>query len=248
MATESELLAQIEELKNQLATAHAQQWKLIRTVCHELRLPLSSIKGYNDLLPLMGPISDQQKDFVTRIKKNVVRLTGMIANLHDLAMFGEGHFELKSQSFSALDALEDVCDEMETVAAEQQNKLVRDLPKTLPDLKTEEARFKQIVRILIDNACLYTPAGGQITVTAQTTDGFIKISVKDTGIGVPENERPALFTLFFRGDSEVVREKTGAGMNLYMVKRYLEFMGGSCGVEFPAEGGSNFWAKIPVAS
>lgn len=249
MADESELKAHIEQLKAELATAHAEQWKLIRSVCHELRLPLSAIKGYNDLMPLMGTISDQQKDFVVRIKKNVARMSGMIANLHDLAFMGEGTFRLKPISIPVAAALQKACREAQEVAAESHTTLTCQVPDGLPPVQADLERLAQCLRILIENACSYTPAGGQVTVSAsQASDGRIKIEVSDTGIGVPEDERAALFTLFFRGDSQVVREQTGAGMNLYMLRRFVELMDGTCGAGFPAEGGSRFWICLPAAS
>jgi signal transduction histidine kinase len=73
------------------------------------------------------------------------------------------------------------------------------------------------------------------------------MSVADAGIGVAEAERPQLFTLFFRGDVPLVREQVGAGMNLYMLRRFVETMGGAYGAEFPAGGGSRFWVRLPVA-
>ncbi len=246
MANEAELIEQVENLKTALAAAQAESWKLVRSVCHELRLPLSSIKGYNDLIPLMGPVSDQQKDFVTRIKKNVARMSGMIANLHDLAFMGEGHFILKPVALSLKEAIEKMCDEMQPAAGERSHTLNYSLPPSLPAVQADRERTEQILRILIENACWYTPPGGQITVAAQQTDGDqIQISVTDTGIGVPEEEREKLFTLFFRSDTPLVREQPGAGMNLYMVRRLIELMGGAYGAEF--EAGSRFWVSLPIA-
>ncbi len=243
-----ELLAQIENLKAQLANAQAEPWKLIRLVCHELRLPLSSIQGYNDLMPLMGPINDQQKDFVTRIKKNVGRMSGMIANLHELAYMGEGHFSLKLAPVPLAEAIEKVGREMQALASERGNTLTFNVPDSLPAVQANHERLEQVLRILIENALMYTPGGGQVTVTAGLTeDGLVQISVADAGIGVAEAERPQLFTLFFRGDVHLVREQMGAGMNLYMLRRFVEYMGGAYGVEFPAEGGSRFWVRLPVA-
>ncbi len=248
MSAESELLKQIQDLKSQLATAQADQWKLIRLVCHELRLPLTSIKGYIDLLPLMGAINDQQKDFVTRIKKNVARMNGMITNLHDLAHMGENHLTLKLMALPVAHFIEKICREMEPVAAEHQNTLTHVVPDALPTVLADRDRFEQILRILIENACWYTPPGGQVTVSAQQLDDrHVQISVTDTGIGVPEAERDKLFTLFFRGDTPLVREQTGAGMNLYMLRRFVEMMGGAYGADFPPEGGSRFWVRLPVA-
>jgi len=248
MTTESELFAQIEDLKAQLASAQAEQWKLIRLVCHELRLPLSSIQGYNDLMPLMGPINDQQKDFVARVKKNVGRMSGMITNLHELAYMGEGHFSLKLAPVSPAEAIEKVCREMQALAGERGNTLTASAPDALPAVQADRERLEKILHILIENALMYTPGGGQVTVAASPTDeGLVQFTVVDTGIGVAEAERGQLFTLFFRGDVPLVRDQVGAGMNLYMLRRFVEYMGGAYGVEFPPEGGSRFWVRLPVA-
>jgi signal transduction histidine kinase len=248
MANESELLAQLQDLQAQLAATQAQQWKLIRLVCHELNQPLSSIKGYNDLLPLTGTMTDQQKDFIARIKKNVVRMSGMIANLHDLAYMGENSFKLKLTAQSPREVIEKICDKMQAVAAEYGNTLTCALPDTLDAVLADRERLEQILRILIENACWYTPSGGRVTVTAAQADGnLVEISVTDTGIGVPEAERKLLFTLFRRGEAQIVRERVGAGMNLHMLSRLVEMMGGAYGADFPPEGGSRFWVRLPIA-
>ena len=248
MANESELLTQIRDLQAQLASAQAEQWKLIRLVCHELRLPLSSIKGYNDLMLLTGPINDQQKDFVTRIKKNVGRMTSMITHLHELAFMGEGRFSLKLVAVSPAEAIEKACQDMRTLATERGNTLVGGVRDSLPTVQADRERLEQILRILIENALMYTPSGGQVTVDAQPTEaGLVQITVADSGVGVPEAEREQLFTLFFRGDVPLVRDQVGAGMNLYMLRRFVETMGGAYGAEFPAEGGSRFWVRLPVS-
>ncbi len=248
MANEPELLAQIEDLKAQLANSQAEPWRLIRLVCHELRLPLSSIQGYNDLMPLMGPINDQQKDFVTHIKKNVGRMSGMIANLHELAYMGEGCFSLKLAPVPLAEAIKKVGRETQALASERGNTLTFSVPDSLPAVQANRERLEQVLRILVENALMYTPGGGQVAVTAGLTEqGLVQISVADTGIGVTVAERPELFTLFFRGDVPLVREQAGAGMNLYMLSRFMEYMNGVYGVEFPAEGGSRFWVRLPVA-
>jgi signal transduction histidine kinase len=249
MPTESELLAEIESLKTQLASAQAEQWKLIRLVCHELRLPLTTIKGYNDLLPLMGLINDQQKDFVTRIKKNVGRMTGMIAHLHELAYMGEGHFTVNLSPVSPAEVIEKVCRKAQSLADERGNTLAVNVPDTLPAVQADSERLEQILCALVENALMYTPGGGRVTVAASPADDArVQIAVSDTGIGVAEGERDQLFTLFFRGDAPLVREQVGAGMNLYMLRRFVEYMGGAYGAEFPEQGGSRFWVRLPASS
>jgi two-component system phosphate regulon sensor histidine kinase PhoR len=247
MANDTELLARIQELETQLASAQAKQWKLIRDVCHELRLPLTSMKGYTDLMPLIGPINDQQKDFVIRIKKNITRMSGMITNLHDLAYMGEGKFKLNPEKLPTAELIQEVCDEMQLAAEEHRNSLCCELPSALPHAYADKERTKQSLRIMIENACWYTPAGGQVTVSAEASgDKLVKIAVSDTGVGVPEAERTKLFSLFFRADVELVRAQAGAGMNLYMLRRFVDLMGGRYGADFPAEGGSRFWVCLPT--
>lgn len=244
MSTEADLLTQIADLKAQLAQSQVQQWKLVRLVCHELRLPLSSIKGYTDLLPLMGPLSDQQKDFVTRVKKNVARMSGMLSNLHDLAYIAEDTLKLNLAPVSAAECIAEVCQEMQAVAVEHDNTLTHAAPAGLPPVLADRERLAQCLRILIENACWYTPPGGSVAVTAQPAASEVEISVQDTGLGVPEADRPSLFKLFFRGDIELVRAQPGAGMGLHMLSRFVALMNGTCGADFPPEGGSRFWVRL----
>jgi len=247
MSTEAKLLAQIDDLKAQVAQSQAEHWKLVRLVCHELRLPLSSIKGYTDLLPLMGTLNDQQKDFVARVKKNVTRMSGMLSNLHDLAYLGEHTLKLKIEPVLASDCIADVCLELQPVAAEHGLALTKAAPADLPPVLADRERLAQCLRVLIENACWYTPAGGTVAVSAQPDTGAVEMAVRDTGIGVPEADRPSLFKLFFRGDIELVRQQPGAGMGLHMLSRLVELMGGAYGADFPPEGGSRFWLRLPSA-
>ncbi len=251
MADESELLAQIEMLKAQLAEAqnNPEHWKLLRHICHDLRLPLTSIKGYIDILPLMGPVNDTQKDSMLRIKKNVLRMTGMIDNLYDLAVRGDGQLQLKMETVPALEIIREAQPELEKMVVERQHTLTWCLPDSLPALNIDRKRMVQMFKILVENASWYTPVGGQITVSAETVEDHIHFAVQDNGIGIPEEDRPRLFVeLLFRGDSQIVREQAGSGLGLYMVRIFAETMGGSCGVEFPEEGGSRFWFDLPQAS
>jgi signal transduction histidine kinase len=104
------------------------------------------------------------------------------------------------------------------------------------------------VRVVLDNAHLYTPAGGKITVVAQEQDGFVRLVIADTGIGIsPKDQETYLFHKFFRADDPVVQEHKGGGSNLYVAKRLVELMGGQMGAESEPDQGSSFWLTLPVA-
>jgi two-component system phosphate regulon sensor histidine kinase PhoR len=102
---------------------------------------------------------------------------------------------------------------------------------------------------VLENAHLYTPAGGKITATAKAQNDFVRLTVTDTGIGIkPEDQETRLFTKFFRADDPVVQEHKGGGNNLYVAKRLVELMGGEMGAESELEKGSTFWFTLPVAN
>ena len=110
---------------------------------------------------------------------------------------------------------------------EKEQTLQRDLPD-LPNVTADKARLEQVVRIVMENAHLYTPAGGKIAVAGEVQDDFVRLTISDTGIGIsPEDQESRLFTKFFRGDDPVVQEHKGGGSNLYVAKRLVELVRGA---------------------
>ena len=219
-------------------------------IAHDLRLPTTNVRGYSDLLlkETVGPLSDMQKQFLSVIHNNTYFMETLTYNLSDIARIDHGRMPLNLIPMSLEASVNAVLDKLSPKIEEKEQALELDLP-ALPDVTADKARLEQVVRIVLENAHLYTPAGGKITVAAKKKDGFVRLIVTDTGIGIsPKNQETSLFTKFFRADDPVVQEHKGGGNNLYVAKRLVELMGGEMGAESELEKGSTFWLTLPVAA
>lgn len=219
-------------------------------IAHDLRLPVTSMRGYTDMMikEAVGPLNDMQRQFLTIVHANTYYLETLTYNLSDIAKIDHGSMPLNPRRVDLEDSIDEVLDKLEPKIKEKEQTLDLDLP-TLPDVIADKARLTQVVRTVIENAHLYTPSGGKITVTTQEQDGFVRLTVTDTGIGIsPEDQRDHLFEKFFRADHPVVQEHRGGGNNLYVAKRLVELMGGQMGAESEPDKGSTFWFTLPVAA
>lgn len=219
-------------------------------IAHDLRLPVTSMRGYADLLlkETVGPLNDMQRQFLSIIHANTYYLETLTYNLSDVAKIDHGRMPLKPAPVSLKDTIDEVLDKLAPKIEEKEQALELQLP-ALPDVTADKARLVQVVRILIENAHLYTPSGGKIDVVTEQQGDFVRLTVADTGIGIsPEDQRDHLFEKFFRADHPVVQEHRGGGNNLYVAKCLIELMGGQMGAESEPDRGSTFWLTLPVAA
>jgi signal transduction histidine kinase len=219
-------------------------------IAHDLRLPVTSLRGYADMLlkEAVGPLTDMQREFLSVIHANTYYLETLTYNLSDIAKIDHERMPLNLGRVSLKDSVDEVLDKLGPRIEEKEQTISLDLP-ILPNVTADKARLAQVVRVMLENAHLYTPEGGKITVTAQRQDGFVRLTVTDTGIGIsPEDQETRLFDKFFRADDPVVQEQRGGGNNLYVAKRLVELMGGQMGAESAQDKGSTFWFTLPVAA
>jgi signal transduction histidine kinase len=219
-------------------------------IAHDLRLPTTNVRGYSDLLlkETVGPLSDMQKQFLSVIHNNTYYMETLTYNLSDIARIDHDRMLLNPVPASLEANVNAVLNKLGPKIEEKEQTIELDLPD-LPDITADKTRLEQVVRIVLENAHLYTPAGGKITATAKEQNDFVRLTVTDTGIGIkPEDQETRLFTKFFRADAPVVQEHKGGGNNLYVAKRLVELMGGEMGAESELEKGSTFWFTLPVAN
>ncbi len=220
-------------------------------VSHELRTPLASIQGYTDTL-LDGALHDPAHNvrFLSIIKQNAERLGRLTADLLTLS-----RIELKTQKFqfagyyvNAL--LRQNVESMQPLADKKEVQIVIDPAPDSSEVFCDSEAVHQILANLIDNALKYTPAGGKIFVGAQALENSglekVEIYVRDTGIGIPEQELPRLFERFYRVDKARSRELGGTGLGLAIVKHLARAQGGEARVESVLNQGSTFYFTLPV--
>jgi signal transduction histidine kinase len=228
--------------------ANTAKSKFVSVVSHELRIPMTSIKGYTDLLRkgMAGPVSEQQVNFLDTIRSNVDRMSSLVADLSNISRIETGRLKLEFEMLALDDYIQDTLDSLHPKMSEKDQTLELYIPEALPKVYTDSNRFMQVMTNLVSNAWKYTPDGGWITVVARPDGEWAKIEVRDTGIGISEEDQAQLFNQFFRSEDPAVREEQGWGLGLNVTKRLVELLGGEIGVSSTLGKGSTFWFSLPT--
>ena len=213
----------------------------VANVSHELKTPLSAIKAYAETLS-NGAINDEKNRnrFVNNIEEQADRLHQLISDLLSLARIEQGNSLMEIGQVDPIRVIRTCVEEQLRAAAKKNITLTFEPADTQVLVESEEDGLRQIMVNLIDNAIKYTPEGGNVTVRTETEDDKIKISVQDTGIGIPEEMQNRVFERFFRVDKARSRELGGTGLGLAIVKHLAQSYGGTAGVVSEQGKGSCF--------
>jgi len=226
----------------------------LATVSHELRTPLTSIIGYSEMLAegLAGPMSQEQNEYVRTIMDKGETLLKLISSILDISQIEAGRVRL---NFEPSDIIEVVQSSVSSVKPQAQKKGITldvQLPKEPVNAACDRDRLRQVVVNLLANAVKFTPTNGKITViltpvSAQDDLGKkgYRISVEDSGIGIPKDQQEKIFQSFYQVDSSSTREFGGAGLGLAIVKSFVEGHGGVVKVVSAPGQGARFIAVLP---
>jgi len=221
----------------------------ISLVTHELRLPMTSIKGYADLLNsgMAGALNDQQMQFLSVIRRNLTRMSDLIRDLGDINRMDSGRMKFEAQKFDIQDTVHDVAENLREAISGRNQTLTIEMTEALPAVYADPTRVSQILTNLLSNANKYSPDGRGITIRVKQNGDFLQISVIDNGIGISQEDQARLFTQFFRAESQEVRQQQGWGLGLSIVKRMVEAQGGGIEFESTVGEGSTFSFTLPLA-
>ncbi|MCA9986025.1 MAG: GAF domain-containing protein [Anaerolineales bacterium] len=237
-------------LYEEIQMANDAKSRFISMVTHELRVPLTSIKGYADLIAkgLAGPISDQQGQFLSVISRNLTRMSTLIQDLSDLNRIESGRMRFKLEEFDLRETVEDVADSLQERFNSRQQNLKVEMPQEPIIVYADRLRTGQVLTNLVSNANKYTPDNGRIIVRVNEDAGKAAVAVMDNGLGISEEDQAKLFSQFFRSEDENVREQVGWGLGLSIVKMLVEAQGGEISVESALRRGSKFAFTLPIAA
>jgi signal transduction histidine kinase len=228
--------------------ANSAKTKFVSVVTHELRIPMTSIKGYTDLLRqgAVGAVNEMQLNFLNVIRNNVERMSALVSDLSDISHIETGRIKLNKSMVSTTEAVQEIVNNLEPRIKEKGQLLNIEVQKDLPQVYADPIRLVQVLTNLVNNAHKYTPENGMINLRASQSGEYVRFEIHDTGIGISEEDQKGLFSQFFRSESPQVREQQGWGLGLNLANRLVYLMGGEMGVQSELGKGSTFWFTIPI--
>ncbi|MBI5667282.1 MAG: HAMP domain-containing histidine kinase [Chloroflexi bacterium] len=213
---------------------------------HELRIPLTSIQGYSDMLntPGMGDLNALQQQFLGTIRTNARRMAGLMTDFSDLSKLRAGVLRTTVKMDTLKNIAMSVEKQTRPLAEELNRELVVEIPQGLPVLNLDGELLAKALVKLVENALRYTPEGGRVTLSAAADGSSIHIRVQDNGIDMTPDELAQLGTVGFRADHDLVRSYKGSGMGLPIVYGIVRLLGGS--VDVASEPGAGTTVTVTV--
>ncbi|MBN8655272.1 MAG: HAMP domain-containing protein [Anaerolineae bacterium] len=220
--------------------------EFVATVSHDLRSPLTLMRGYATMLDTVGELNEQQVGYVKKIVTGVENMSRLVNNLLDLGRieFGVG---LQVENVLVMDIIERVTSALQLQASQKNIQLTLELPRDMPSMvEADQSLLHQAVYNLVENAIKYTPPLGKVTIRTVSQQDYLIFAIEDSGIGIPEEDVPHLFEKFYRGKQREARSQPGSGLGLAIVYSIAESHRGRIWVESTVGKGSTFFLQVPL--
>lgn len=240
---------QLRQTNEKLKALDETKDEFISMASHQLRTPLTSVKGYISMVLEgdAGEISEMQRKLLDQAYVSSQRMVYLIADLLNVSRLRTGKFIIEAIPSNLADVVEGEVSQLKDTAAGRGLELTYEKPENFPTLYLDETKIRQVIMNFTDNAIYYTPRGGHINVALVEKDESIEFTVTDDGMGVPKAEQPHLFTKFYRAFNAKKARPDGTGLGLFMAKKVIISQGG--GLIFKSEEGkgSTFGFSFPKA-
>lgn len=236
------VLRKLKESNNKLLALDQTKDDFISMASHQLRTPLTSVKGYISLVMEgdAGKVTPKQHEMLGQAFYSSQRMVYLIADLLNVSRLRTGKFIVDSHPVNLAEMVDQELCQLKETASARSIKLIYKKPNNLPDLMLDETKTRQVIMNFVDNAIYYTPAGGHITVRLIDEPKTLELRVEDDGIGVPRSEQKHLFTKFYRAGNARKARPDGTGLGLFMAKKVIIAQGGSLIFESREGQGSTF--------
>jgi signal transduction histidine kinase len=238
--------AELGQMNQELKEANQAKDEFLSVMSHELRTPLNVITGYAEVLSqgVLGEIQREQMHAVKTISFQSRELLRMINEILQVGSIEAGKVKAHCENVNLLDFLVEVKSGYE-ILSKKEISLHWNIPSSLPIVRTDGEKLKHVLQNLINNAIKFTE-NGSVTVSTKYASTGIEFKVKDTGIGMPQDMLPSIFQMFRQLDSSSTRSYGGSGVGLYIVKKFVDLLGGEIEVESILGEGSTFTVTLPL--
>jgi signal transduction histidine kinase/CheY-like chemotaxis protein len=241
------LFRELETKSAELEVASHHKSEFLASMSHELRTPLNAVIGFSEVLidRMFGELNERQDEYVRDIWNSGRHLLELLNEILDLSKVEAGRMELEPSTFRVEQALEYVVSLTRERAAQHGISVRVGIGADVDTIEADELRFKQVLLNLLSNAVKFTPDGGSVEVGAERAGDELVVTVTDTGVGVPPEDRERIFESFQQGGRGVAREE-GTGLGLTLTRRIIELFGGRLWLESEVGVGSTFGFAIPL--
>jgi GAF domain-containing protein len=241
------LFREIEDKSRQLEVASQHKSEFLANMSHELRTPLNAIIGFSEVLSekMFGELNEKQEEYSQDIHASGQHLLSLINDILDLSKIEAGRMELELTDFHLPTALDSALTLVRERAGRRGIALQMNVDSRLGQIQADERKVRQVVLNLLSNAIKFTPEGGRIDVKALPKDGFVEVSVSDTGVGIAAEDQEAVFEEF-RQAGTADKKVEGTGLGLTLCRKFVELHGGRIWVKSELGQGSTFTFTLPV--
>ena len=246
------------QLYAEVEAANIAKSDFVSFVAHELKNPMTSIKGYTELMAAgaVGEINDNQRNFLQTIRSNVMRMNTLVTDLNDNAKIEVGRLRIEFRGIDVQDVVSTAVNSLDKQIGEKNQTINVEIPEEMPHIWADQTRIEQVLVNFISNSYKYTDNDGIIIVGAEATENqwdpegspnVVHFWIKDNGIGMTEEDQKKIFTKFFRSDDRKAQEAPGTGLGLNITKSLIELQGGRTWFESKFREGTTFHFTVPIA-
>lgn len=241
------------KLLNEMLEYQKLRVEFFANISHELKTPLNLILSAVQYVELVQNKNvhlqpQESQKYTDIIKQNSYRLVRIVNNILDITKFDSGYFQIHPENYNIVEMIEDICLYCASYIHSKDLDFIFDTDTEEKIISCDPLIMERIILNLLSNAIKFTNPGGKITVNIYDKDTEIKISVKDTGIGIPENKQDLIFERFVQVDKSFSRSHEGSGVGLSLVKAFIDLHGGSIGVKSKVNCGSEFIITLPITT
>lgn len=233
-------LKEIDQLKTEF----------VSVASHQLRTPLTAIKLFTDMLRRqeVGKLNKGQKEYVENVHESTERMLRLVNDLLNVTRIESGRLRIEPQPVDVCELVKSIAGELKPLAEPEGKKIKLEFKNKLKDIPLDQNLIRQVVHNLLANAIRYSQKGkGRVVCTVKkASQNFFEISVKDNGIGIPENVQPRIFEKFYRADNAIKSITEGTGLGLYVSKMIVEVSGGKIWFESAENKGTTFFVHLPM--
>jgi len=238
---------EIAEKSRQIEAASQHKSEFLANMSHELRTPLNAIIGFSEVLSekMFGELNEKQEEYSKDIHASGQHLLSLINDILDLSKIEAGRMELELSDFHLPTALDSALTLVRERAGRRGIAVHLSVDERLDQIQADERKVRQVVLNLLSNAIKFTPEGGRIDVAAMPKDGFVEVSVRDTGVGIAPEDQEAVFEEF-RQVGTADKKVEGTGLGLTLCRKFVELHGGRIWVKSQLGQGSVFTFTVPA--